>query len=422
MGEARSLACHLNIRPSLSWRTQWLTNIAYSSSGIQVLPAILPAVRKVTTFIREPTWVSPVQGLEQHIYSPEEKEAFTARPGFLTEYRRGIEQGMNGQFRIFLRNTEGQKQTREYMTQQMKTKLHNAKLEEALIPEWSVGCRRITPGVGYLEALGAHNVEVVYGEIKEISGTGCVCDDGTEYPVDILICATGFDTSFRPRFPIIGPSGNNLQDDWKDEPRSYLGVAAAGIPNYLTFLGPNSPIGNGPVLSAVGRPANSPACRRKRLTCVAEAQADYMMKLIDRYQTTNVRSFAPLPEAVNDFIEYKNGFMRNTVWADSCRSWYKSNKAEGPVTALWPGSTLHYIEAINEVRLDDWDIQYNGNRFSWMGNGYSQTEIDETADWAYYIRDTDDSEYTSRNKRLRVLNKSGSKKADDSSFTVFPRI
>lgn len=146
------------------------------------------------------------------------------------------------------------------------------------------------------------------------------------------------------------------------------------------------------------------------------------MKLIDRYQTTNIRSFAPHAHVIKDFIEYKDRFMRNTVWADSCRSWYKSNQAEGPVTALWPGSTLHYIEAMDEVRLDDWDVQYNGNRFSWMGNGYSQTEVDETADWAYYIREEDDGEYMSRSKRLRVLNKSGSRKAESGSFSVFPKI
>ncbi|KAL4758045.1 flavin-containing monooxygenase [Aspergillus foveolatus] len=378
--------------------------IGNGSSGIQVLPAVLPEVRKVTTFIREPTWVSPVKGLEQHIFSEEEKQAFAANSQHLTEYRRGIERGMNGQFAIFLRNTEGQRSTREYMTQQMKEKLNNVNLEKVLIPDWSVGCRRITPGVGYLESLGNEKVKVVYGNITEVTERGCICDDGNEYPIDVLVCATGFDTSFRPRFPIIGPAGNNLQDEWKAEAKSYFGIAAAAIPNYLTFLGPNSPVGNGPVLIAV------------------EAQADYMMKLIDRYQTTNIRSFAPTAEAVNDFIEFKDHFMRRTVWADGCRSWYKATDPNGPVTGLWPGSTLHYIEALNEVRLDDWEVKYNGNRFAWLGNGYSQTEIDETADWAYYIRDHDDGEYHSRNKRLRILNKSGTRQPEPTAFTVFPRI
>lgn len=147
-----------------------------------------------------------------------------------------------------------------------------------------------------------------------------------------------------------------------------------------------------------------------------------MMKLIDRYQTTNIKSFAPRAEAINDFINFKDEFMRNTVWADGCRSWYKTNQADAPVTALWPGSTLHYIEAMDELRLDDWEVKYNGNRFSWLGNGYSQTEIDETADWGYYIRAHDDGEYLSRGKRLRILNKSGTRQPEATSFTVFPRI
>lgn len=222
------------------------------SSGIQVLPAILPQVRKVTTFIREPTWVSPFPGLEQHVFTPEEKEAFATKPGVLTEYRKGIERGMNGTFPLFLKSTQGQQETRQYMTMQMQEKLRDANLERVLIPQWPVGCRRITPGVGYLEALTDERVKVVYGNIVSVSEKGCVCDDEQEYPVDVLVCATGFDTSFRPRFPIIGPQGNNLQDDWKDEAQSYFGIAAANVPNYLMFLGPNSPVGNGPVLSAIG--------------------------------------------------------------------------------------------------------------------------------------------------------------------------
>lgn len=389
--------------------------LTLSSSGIQVLPAVLPDVNKVTTFIREPTWVSPVKGLEQHIFSEEEKQRFASDPEHLREYRRQIESGMNGQFAIFLRNTQGQRSTREYMTQQMKDKLKNPDLERALIPDWSVGCRRITPGVGYLESLGDEKVHVVYGNINEVTEKGCICDDGKEYPVDVLICATGFDTSFRPRFPVLGPDAN-LQDLWKDTPESYLGIAAAGIPNYLTFLGPNSPVGNGPVLSAIGTFLSSISCLTR-----TEAQADYMMKLVDRYQTTNINSFTPKAEAVRDFIEFKDQLMRRTVWADGCRSWYKPT-ADGPVTGLWPGSTLHYLEAMDEVRLDDWEVKYNGNRFAWLGNGYSQTEIDETADWGYYIRDHDDGEYMSRRKRLHKMNKSGTRKPEASAFTVFPRI
>ncbi|ROT36327.1 FAD/NAD(P)-binding domain-containing protein [Sodiomyces alkalinus F11] len=362
--------------------------IGNGSSGIQVLPAIRDKCKKVTTFIREPTWVSPVQGMEQHKYTPEERRAFAEKPGALLDYRKNIESGLNGQFGIFLKENRVNIDTHAYMKQQMKEKLNNAFLEEKLIPDWSVGCRRLTPGVDYLESLTKPNVQVVYGEILEVTEKGCLCDDGNEYPVDVLICATGFDTSFRPRFPVVSPSGENLQDKWAKVPESYLGIGVAGFPNYFCMLGPNCPIGNGPVLSAI------------------EAQCDWMLKIMDRFQSTNMARIAPKEEAVRDFVEFKEWFMKRTVWSDPCRSWYKPGP-DGPVVALWPGSTLHYIEAMSHVRFDDFDITYAGNRFAFLGNGYSQTELDPTADWAYYIRERDDDAPLSTGGRRKLISKTG---------------
>ena len=99
--------------------------------------------------------------------------------------------------------------THAYMVEQMKLKLGDAYLEEKLIPGWSVGCRRLTPGVDYLGSLTKPNVEVVFGEINEVTEQGCLCDDRKEYPVDVLICAAGFDTSFRSRV-LYGRRGRRL--------------------------------------------------------------------------------------------------------------------------------------------------------------------------------------------------------------------
>ena len=60
-----------------------------------------------------------------------------------------------------------------------------------------------------------------------------------------------------------------------------------------------------------------------------------------------------------------------------------------------------------ELRLDDWEVEYAGNRFAWLGNGFSQTELDESADWAFYIREKDDDEPLARIERLRRINGSG---------------
>ncbi|KJA23569.1 hypothetical protein HYPSUDRAFT_54285 [Hypholoma sublateritium FD-334 SS-4] len=352
--------------------------IGNGSSGIQVLPAISSQASKITTFIRHPTWVSPAQAQEQHIYSEDERRVFESDPEALLSYRKALETGFSGLWPVFIADSDTQKTTFDGMTTMMRDKLRNEKLEELVIPSWGVGCKRITPGVGYLEALASDKVEVAWGDIAKINERGPVGFDGMEYPVDVLICATGFDVSYRPRFPIIGTSGQSLGDVWADVPEAYFGIAAHGFPNYFMIGGPNSPVGNGPVLVAL------------------EAQADYALKMIDRLQTENIRSFEPKLEAVRDFSEHRDRYMTGTVWDIDCGSWYRRN---GKVVATWTGSTLHYLEAIEQPRFDDWDFKYAGNRFAYFGNGFSQTELDPEADWAFYLRNKDDSPYMSRNKR-----------------------
>lgn len=63
-------------------------------------------------------------------------------------------------------------------------------LSSFLIPKFGVGCRRITPGVGYLEALCMKNVEAITQEIDSVTETGVIAADGKERAVDTIICAT----------------------------------------------------------------------------------------------------------------------------------------------------------------------------------------------------------------------------------------
>lgn len=376
---------HAQILPTI------LTSDTNRSSGIQILPAIQPKVKKLTTFIRGPTWVSPSPGLQQHFYTPAEKLLFTSSPSTLLTLRKLNETAINCLFGTFVKNSATQEDTRTDLTHQMQTRLNSPALASVLIPSWSPGCRRLTPGVDYLESLTKDNVHVSLGIIHEVTETGATGPDGTHHDFDILICATGFNVSFRPRFPIInGPNhGTNLQDLWANDPKSYLGTAVADMPNYMLFLGPNCPVGNGPLLPVI------------------ETQADYMLKWIDRWQTeNNMRCFNPKAAAVDEFVEHVNAYMPRTVWTERCRSWYKDERS-GRVVALWPGSSLHFIETMQEVRGDDWNVEYEGNRFSWMGNGYSQTEMDPEADWAYYIRDEDDGQLLGKGKRREQLTRIG---------------
>jgi len=60
-----------------------------------------------------------------------------------------------------------------------------------------------------------------------------------------VVCATGYDVSHRPRYPLVGLNGTDLREKWKDEPESYLSVAAPSMPNYFLMMGPNAVVGHG---------------------------------------------------------------------------------------------------------------------------------------------------------------------------------
>ncbi|KAM0367794.1 hypothetical protein ACHAPY_011639 [Fusarium culmorum] len=225
--------------------------IGNGSSGIQILPKMQEKADHVTTFIREATWISATPGMEYRKYTDEEREEFVLHPDKLTELRKASEKAIGEIFPVVFDGSAAQKQLEGFIKDRMIEKLNNKDLERLLIPDFAFDCRRITPGTAYLESLTKPNVTTIYGEIKEITETGCVTADGKEYPTDVLICATGFDTSFRPRFPLIGREGRDLAREWELEPRSYLGLATSGFPNYFMYLGPNYPIANGPIIFSI---------------------------------------------------------------------------------------------------------------------------------------------------------------------------
>ena len=68
------------------------------------------------------------------------------------------------------------------MTAKLK---NNPELCEKLIPKWELGCRRITPGEGYLEAFLRENVGLTQSPITKIDADSVHTTDGQVYKVDV---------------------------------------------------------------------------------------------------------------------------------------------------------------------------------------------------------------------------------------------
>lgn len=103
-----------------------------------------------------------------------------------------------------------------------------------LIPDYALGCRRMTPAPGYLESFKSPKMRLVTDRIARFVPEGVQTCTGEVIHVDVIVCATGFDMSFSPRFPIVGRDGN-LQDRWaKETPKAYMSCAVAKVPNYFS--------------------------------------------------------------------------------------------------------------------------------------------------------------------------------------------
>lgn len=193
---------------------------------------------------------------EQHYFSEEDKRKFREDPKALLEYRKELETSVNGLFELYLSGSETSKQMEKAMREEMKRRIGpgHDELEEKLIPAWSPGCRRITPGDGYLEALVQPNVTTVHEEIEKIVPEGLVDAKGVVHEVDVLVCATGFNIAFAPRWEVTGVNGAKMSDEFNPEPQVYLAMAAPKFPNFWIVNGVRGCWAN-------GTGSSSPHCR-----------------------------------------------------------------------------------------------------------------------------------------------------------------
>ena len=228
-------------------------------------------------------------------------------------------------------------------------------------------CRRTTPGNGYLEALCHPKCEVVWGKVDTFTSDGLRTSSGTTTRgVDAIICATGFDLSCAPRFPIIGLNGVDLRKRWLKNPHAYLSVTATDMPNYFTMMGPYSPLGHGSVVTSI------------------EMVTKYICDLIHKLQTQNYSYVVPKPHVASAYQKHALAWLARTAWASHCASTYKNGTVDGDLNSLHPGSRLHYFELLSTPRYEDFEwkslCDSEDLTFAWLATGFTDRERNPTED------------------------------------------
>ena len=123
-----------------------------------------------------------------------------------------------------------------------ETIINDPNTAEALKPWYRQFCKRPCFHDEYLPTFNRPNVSLVDTDgrgVERVTERGIVAN-GTEYPVDCIVFATGFEvgTSYTRRagYDLIGRNGLALSDKWANGWRTLFGLQANGFPNCF-FLG-----------------------------------------------------------------------------------------------------------------------------------------------------------------------------------------
>ncbi|GAA4805293.1 NAD(P)/FAD-dependent oxidoreductase [Streptomyces ziwulingensis] len=310
--------------------------IGTGASAIQIVPAIQPKAGRLTLFQRTPAWVMPRM---DRAISGAERLLHRAVPA-TTKLRRGLLWGMRElQVQAFTKHPEELGFVEKIAKLNMARAVKDPALRAKLTPDYRIGCKRILLSSEYYPALAQPNVDVVASGLSEVRGSTLVAADGTETEADAIIFGTGFHVTDMPIAErVVGADGHTLAETWKGGMEALRGATAAGFPNFMTVIGPNTGLGNSSMILMI------------------ESQLNYLADYLRQLHVLGGRvALDARPAAVESWNHMVQERMKRTVWnTGGCTSWYLD--ASGRNTTVWPGTTAEFRRATRRVDLAEYEV------------------------------------------------------------------
>jgi cation diffusion facilitator CzcD-associated flavoprotein CzcO len=163
-------------------------------------------------------------------------------------------------------------------------------------------------------------VDVRATPIERITPEGLMTRDGTLYPLDIIVFATGFDAMTGPllKLNISGRNGLSLREAWQAGPITYLGLQIPGFPNLFTITGPGSP---------------SVLCN---MPVAIEQHVEWITECIRAMRERGASRIEATPEAANRWVEHVNEAANATLLPKAGHSWYLGANIPGKPRVFMP--------------------------------------------------------------------------------------
>ena len=243
--------------------------VGTGATSIQAVPKLAEASKHLYVFQRTPSTVSP---RNQRDTDPAWFARMSSRPGWQQRRTENFCETVNGRqpgedmvrdgwthlFREDLRRVPADEEDAHYLEllnlkkmdeirERISNIVRDPETAERLKPWYKVGCKRPCFHDEYLPTFNRENVTLVDtdGRGVESVSPGAVVANGREYPVDVLVFASGFELltfyTHRLGFDPKGADGVSLSDAWAKGPSTLFGIISRGFPNMFM----NSPIQGG---------------------------------------------------------------------------------------------------------------------------------------------------------------------------------
>lgn len=303
--------------------------IGTGASGVQVVPELANTAGHVAVFQRTPPWMVPK---DDRPYSAVELARFRRNPLAARRTRWQIWKFQHDNTATFADDPVVTART-QIATSFLERTVSDERLRRALTPDYPFRCKRVLLGDDYYRALQRDNVELVTDPIARVTETSVVTTAGEAVDVDVIVLATGFETSrYLAGIDVIGAGGRRLHDHWGDDPSAYLGVAVSGFPNFFMLYGPNTNQGGNSIVYI--------------LEAGARLVASAAGRLARRGGYVDVR-----PEAERRFNDGLSADLERTIWT-KCHSYFRS--PTGRIVTQWPYTELEYARRTWRLRSRDW--------------------------------------------------------------------
>lgn len=311
------------------------------STGIQIVTALAGTAGRLKMFQRTAQWIVPVPNPST---SAALRAAYRHVPGLQQASYRGMERVFGHLTQAVVRDG-WQRRLINWTVRRNLATVRDPELRRKLTPDYEPMCKRLVLSPSFYSAIQRDNVDLVTDAIYRIEPDGLRTRDGLLHEVDVLVLATGFDAHAYVRpIELIGEGGRTLSAAWRDGPRAYQTVALPGFPNCFLLMGPHSPIGNFP------------------LTAIAESQAGYVLRWIERWRAGEFTAAAPTRQATDRFNRRMRAAAPTTIWASGCTSWYLDKDG---VPELWPWHPGKHRKMLRTI--EDGDFELTGGRATHRG-------------------------------------------------------